>query len=95
METIIARGLGAFENSPTALAAAIGGDMKRQNIEYWISSGSIPQAHRPAVDRVMGGKLTCEQMSADDGVVWARIPDKSWPWHPKGRPALDVTKVAA
>lgn len=24
-----------------------------------------------------------------------RIKDAAWPWHPKGRPVVDITKVAA
>lgn len=34
---------------------------------------------------------TCEELRPD---VWHRVPDKSWPWHPKGRPLVDVTRAA-
>lgn len=95
MEAPLSAVLQAFDNSPSALAAAIGDGVKRQNIEYWIAVGRVPQAHRPAVERAMRGKVTCEQLSKEDRAPWVRIPDKSWPWHPKGRPLLDVARQAA
>lgn len=41
--------------------------------------------------RVTGVKarMTCEALRPD--VAWRRIPDRSWPWHPKGKPFVDVT----
>lgn len=42
-----------------------------------------------AVEMESGGKVTCEELRAD--MAWARIPDAAWPWHPAGRPLLDVS----
>ena len=38
-----------FGGSPTALAAAVGGDVSRQNVEYWLSVGRVPDGKCPAV----------------------------------------------
>lgn len=86
--------LAEFENSPTALANAIGGTVKRQHVEYWISAGHVPAEHAPSVERAVEGRFACEQLSRP-GIRWARIADKGWPWHKRGRPVLDVTKAAA
>lgn len=32
-----------FEGSPTKLAAAVGGDVSRQNIEHWLKLGYVPR----------------------------------------------------
>ena len=90
----LSEALAEYEGSTTALAAAIGGDVKRQHVEYWLSKGYVPPQHCPALERATEGRIHCEALSAD-GVQWARIADKSWPWHKRGRPVLDVTKAAA
>ena len=96
MDHIIAQVMEAFSNSPTALADAIGNGVKRQSIEHWMRVGSIPSVHWPAIERVMRGKVTVEQMArASKSTRWVRIPDEAWPWHPKGRPLLDVARMAA
>lgn len=46
-----------------------------------------------AIERESGGAVLAE--SVRDDLVWVRIPDKTWPWHKRGRPVLDVSKVAA
>ena len=95
MDTHFAIVLEHFDGSASALAAAVGGNVKRQNVEYWITTGRVPVAHRPAVERATEGLVTCEQLSLGDGAQWARIPDKSWPWNKKGRPTHDIARVAA
>lgn len=97
MNRDLAAALAKFNNSPTALAKAlegIGASVSRQNIEHWIKVGHVPPAHSPFFERVSCGAATCEGLS-EEGTVWARIPDRSWPWHKRGRPVLDVSKVAA
>jgi DNA-binding transcriptional regulator YdaS (Cro superfamily) len=84
--------LAMFDGSPTKLAAAIGGDIKRQNVEHWVSSGRVPPAQRPGVEHAAEGRVTAEDLS-DDGVHWVRVSDKSWPGK-RGRPAMDVAKAA-
>lgn len=88
------KALAVYDDSPTALAAAIGAPVKRQNVEYWISVGYVPAEQCPGVERAVRGIVTCEDLSPAD-VHWERIRDKSWPWHKRGRPVLDVTKAPA
>jgi DNA-binding transcriptional regulator YdaS (Cro superfamily) len=95
MSKALKTALKAFDNSPTALAAAIGGDVKRQHVEHWLNKGRVPPAHRPSIERVTEGRIRCEDMDSGGDATWARIPDADWPWHPAGRPVLDVTRVAA
>jgi hypothetical protein len=38
-----------FDKSPTKLAAAIGGDVSRQNIEHWLRLGYVPEGKCAAV----------------------------------------------
>jgi DNA-binding transcriptional regulator YdaS (Cro superfamily) len=82
-----------FNGSPTELAAALGGDVKRQNVEYWRLHNRVPAQHRPPIERLTRGKVTCERLSRD-GAIWSRVPDDSWP-HKDGRPCLDVAKAVA
>lgn len=83
----------AFDNSPTALAAAIGGDVKRQHVEHWLNKGRVPPAHRPSIERATEGRVRCEDMDQSGDATWLRIADPAWPWHPQGRPTLDVTRM--
>ena len=89
----VAEILALFNSSPTELANQIGGDVKRQNVEYWLRVDGIPAQHRPAVELATGGVVPCEAMPGTTA-VWKRVRDKSWP-HPDGRPCLDVARVAA
>lgn len=43
-----------FKGSPTALAAAVGGDVSRQNVEYWLGVGRVPEGKCPAVSVATG-----------------------------------------
>lgn len=45
-----------------------------------------------AIESATKGAVTCEELRPD--LEWARIADKSWPWHKRGRPVLDVTRAA-
>lgn len=38
-----------YGGSPTALAASIGGDVSRQNVEHWLSTGIVPVSKCPSV----------------------------------------------
>ena len=46
-----------------------------------------------AIEAATKGLVTCEELRPD--LPWARIADKTWGAHPKGRPVLDLTKSAA
>ena len=81
----LALALAGFGGSPSALARAIGGGVKRQNVESWVRTGRVPEAQCPAVERLSG--VPCERLRVD--VRWVRVPDAAWP-HPGGRPLIDV-----
>ena len=71
---------------PTAVARMVG--CKPPSVIEWRSRG-IPPDRCPAIERGTQGRFVCERLSPR--VVWARIPDPTWPWHPDGRPAIDVS----
>lgn len=50
----IQRALDLHNGSPSALAAAIGGDVSRQNVEYWLSQGRVPDSKCPLVSLATG-----------------------------------------
>lgn len=78
--------------SQAALADAIG--VTQPTVSEWLRGDRpVPVDRRPELERSTGGVVRCEHFG--DDVAWARIPDPKWPWHPKGRPVIDVTKVAA
>lgn len=51
---------------------------------------SIPADRCPALERATAGKYPCEQLRPD--VRWHRVADAAWPWHPAGRPLIDVAR---
>ena len=53
---------------------------------------SIPADRCPALEKASLGKYPCEQLRPD--VMWHRVPDSAWPWHPQGRPLIDVSRPA-
>lgn len=76
----------------TSLALQVGA--QPQLIWQWANNvRPIPDERRPTIERETRGAVTCEEMG--DDVTWGRIPDRDWPWHPKGRPVIDVTKAVA
>jgi DNA-binding transcriptional regulator YdaS (Cro superfamily) len=75
----------------TELALAL--ECDPQLVGQWANGRRpIPPARRPAIEAATQGDVRCEDMG--DDVVWRRVPDKAWKWHPKGRPLLDLTRVA-
>lgn len=53
--------------SPTALAALIGGGVKRQHVEYWLKVGKTPATYCPAIERAVG--VRCEDL--DPTTEWS------------------------
>ena len=49
----------------------------------------IPSDRCGAIEQATEGEVICEQLRPD--LSWVRVTDKDWPWHPKGRPLLDLT----
>lgn len=75
----------------TELAEAIG--CPPQVIWGWAKGGRpIPDGRCPSIEQATSGEVTCEELRPD--VVWGRIADKSWRWHPKGRPVVEVSRNA-
>ena len=62
------------------------------SVTGWRKRG-IPAERCPAIERGSEGKAPCEQLRPD--VVWHRVPDPDWPWHPLGRPLIDVSRQRA
>lgn len=71
---------------PSELARITG--CKPPSVTEWRSRG-IPPERCPAIERAKQGRWSCEQLR--DDIVWRRIPDPNWPWHPAGRPVRDDT----
>ena len=75
-----------------AIAAAIG--VNEQYLYQCLTRRRPTPAERcPEIERASAGRLVCEDMRPD--VVWHRLPDPDWPWHPQGRPLIDVTRPPA
>lgn len=58
------------------------------SVTAWRKRG-IPPERCPAIERNSGGLYHCERIRPD--VRWVRVPDSDWPWHPGGKPLLDLT----
>lgn len=54
---------------------------------------STPAERCPEIERASDGRVSCEALRPD--VRWHRVADRRWPWHPKGRPLLDIVKSVA
>ena len=65
----LSQALSAFDNSPTKLAAALGGTVKRQHVEHWVKVGRAPAEHCPLIERATSGAVTCEQLRPD--IEWS------------------------
>lgn len=72
---------------PAVVARMTG--VKTPSVIEWRRRG-IPVERCPAIEKGSSGKAPCEQLRPD--VVWHRVPDPDWPWHPQGRPLIDVTR---
>lgn len=74
---------------PSAVARLVG--CKPSSVIEWRTRG-IPPDRCAVIERATDGRVSCEQMRPD--VRWGRLPDAAWPWHPEGRPLLDVSAPA-
>jgi len=61
------------------------------SVTAWRKRG-IPAERCPDIERGSAGRAACEQLRPD--VRWHRVPDAAWPWHPEGRPLIDVARQA-
>jgi hypothetical protein len=65
---------------------------KPPSVIEWRKRG-VPPARCPALERATEGRFRVEQIRPD--VSWRRVADAAWPWHPDGRPLLDVAGEGA
>ena len=70
------------------LAFAIGYEDRRHVWPWFNTDRQVPMEHCPAIERATDGKVLCDELRKD--ITWHRVKDKSWPWHPKGKPLVDV-----
>lgn len=74
------------------LAQALG--VPSSLISQWTAetgARQIPVERCSAIERATAGAVRCEEMRAD--VLWFRVGDPGWPWHPAGRPLIDVART--
>lgn len=72
----------------SAVARMVG--CKPPSVMEWRRRG-IPADRCPTIERACGGRFSCEQLRP--GEAWHRVPDPDWPWHPSGRPLIDVARM--
>ena len=48
----------------------------------------VPADRCISIERASDGAVTCEVLRPD--LHWHRNADESWPWHPHGKPLLDL-----
>lgn len=62
-------------------------------VSEWLTERRpIPEERCTQIEAGTSGVIVCEELRPD--LRWSRIPDKSWPWHKKGRPVLEVARAA-
>lgn len=71
-----------------AMSIAIGYEDRRHVWPWFNTDRPVPESKCAAIEQATHGRVTCEELRPD--IAWHRIKDKSWPWHPKGKPLVDV-----
>lgn len=80
--------------SMSALAKVL--DIHVDQVRQWrhAQDGRRPSPAKCAdIERATAGLVPCEELRPD--LSWARIADKLWVHHPKGRPVLDLSRAVA
>lgn len=78
-----------FFGSQAAMAAALG--VKQPTVSEWLTGERpVPDTQCVELERLMEGRLHVEALRGD--VKWRRVADAGWPWHPDGKPLVDVSK---
>lgn len=73
-----------------AVAASLG--INEQYLYQCLTKRGRMRADKcPEIERETLGAVPCEALR--DDLAWVRIADAEWPWHPAGRPLLDVAAV--
>lgn len=72
-------------------------DIKPPSVSEWRARGVIPDDKlmllAPRAEQVTEGKWKCEDIAPH--VTWRRVRDRSWPWHARGKPLVDVMPTEA
>ncbi len=78
----------AHVGGQAALARALGG-LTAPTIHQWVDGKRpVPESQCPKIEVLTEGVFTCESLRPD--VAWRRVPDADWPWHPEGKPLIDL-----
>ena len=72
------------------LAELIGS--RQSVVSNWRARGNVSAEGCADMERALKGAVTCEALRPD--LRWLRMADAAWPWHPQGRPVLDVAEPA-
>lgn len=67
----IQRAINRFDGSPSKLAAAVGGDVRRQHVEHWLKAGRVPMDKCAAVSKASG--VSCYDLN--DDVDWTLLTE--------------------
>jgi DNA-binding transcriptional regulator YdaS (Cro superfamily) len=59
-------------------------------VSNWRARGNVSAEGCAGVERATFGAVVCEELRPD--LPWHRLPDACWPWHPAGRPLIDVAR---
>ena len=68
----IEKAVAMHDGSPSKLAAAIGGGVRRQHVEHWIKTGRVSAEKTPNVHRATG--IPCSELN--DKVEWLLVGQK-------------------
>lgn len=78
--------------SQEAAAAQLG--VKQPTVSEWLREvRPVPHDASADMERISEGEVRADLVRPDHR--WMRVKDRAWPWHPLGRPVLDVTRAAA
>lgn len=82
----------AERGAQTRLAERIGA--QPQLVWQWANGVKpVPADRCASVERESAGVVICEVLRPD--LRWYRVADAEWPWHPDGRPLLEVAVAKA
>lgn len=77
--------------------SALLGYADRRNVSPWFIGGRpVLEDKCPLIEKATGEKgapVFCEELRPD--LAWHRVADPAWPWHPGGKPLLDLVPEEA
>lgn len=80
----------AERGAQSRLAARI--EAQPQLVWQWANGVKpVPADRCTSIEQATEGVCACEELRPD--LRWFRVPDAHWPWHPSGRPLLDLTST--